>query len=417
MPRNCLTVACSVQNNEQTINLMTLADEAGRLRALTRTGSRVAHMHFPREEYDRRVAATRDAMAKQGIDLLLQFGQEAVCWNSGFYTPGYFACAVLGIPLAGEPFLVLRHMEMPAAESTSWITDLMPYRDHEDPFALVRQAVAARGLSAATIGLDKHSWYLTVERYEQLQAALPDARMLGDQRLVDAIRVVKSPLEIATLREAARIVEAGMLAAMEATREGVTERDVAAAMASARLRAGSDLPVDGVLATGERSLQNHGPWTDRVLRQGDQLFYEFHGIRNHYWARMLRTGILGTPTDAQHQVMETLLAGQNAGFAALRAGAHSREIDRLCREPLIASGLKQRETYTNRVGYALGLNFRPSPGEFYRDFTPQADFVLEEGMVFHMIQTAEGLGISDTLVVTRDGYELLTRLPRTLFTA
>ena len=373
-------------------------------------------MHFPRQEYDRRVAAVRDVMAARGIDLLLQFGQENVCWISGFYTPGFFACCVLGLPLVGEPFLVLRHMELPAAASTSWVSGQVPYRDHEDPFYHLRQVVAERGLSAARVGVDKHSWYLTVERWEGLQAALPDARFVGDGRLADALRAVKSPLEVDMLRQAARIVEAGMSAAIAATRAGATERQVAAAMAHARLAAGSDLPVDGVLATGERSLQNHGPWTDRVLRDGDQLFYEFHGIRNHYWARMLRTGVLGTPTKEQSRVHAVISAGQDAGLAAMRAGAGSLEIDRLCRETLITAGLKDRESYTNRVGYGLGLNFRPSPGEFYLEFTPTRDFTLEEGMVFHMIQTHAGLGISDTVVVTADGYEPITRMPRALFT-
>jgi len=372
-------------------------------------------MYFPIDEYERRIAAVRAEMARRGLDLLLQFGQEAVCWTSGFYTPGYFAYAALGIPLSGEPFLVLRSMETPAASSTSWISDLHCYRDDEDPIALTRKVVEGRGFSRARIGVDKHSWYLTAERYEQLLAALPDTTIVHDQRLVDGLRVRKSPLEIATLRDAARIVEAGLQAAIDATHEGATEREIAAAMAYARLKAGSDLPVDGVLTTGERTLQSHGPWTDRKVRPGDQLYYEFHGIRNHYWARMLRSGVLGEPTKEQVRTAEVLLAAQQAGFDAIRPGVSAREIDALCRAPLIEAGLKDRATYTNRVGYALGLNFRPSPGEFFREFTPTADFTLEDGMVFHMIQSANGLGFSDTIAVTADGCDFITRYPRKLF--
>lgn len=375
-------------------------------------------MYFPSHEYDRRLTAVRKAMAEQKLDLLLQFNPEAICWSTGFHTPAFFAPIVLGIPLAGEPFLVLRHLEMRAATSTTELADLVSYRDDEDPIGTLCASVAAHGFARARIGVDKHSWYLTAERYEQLLAGLPDARIVTDGRVIDTLRVVKSPLEIETLRQAARIVEAGMQAAIDATHAGASEREVAAAMAHARVRAGSDLPIDGVLATGERTGQSHGPWTDRVLKRGDQLFYEFHGIRNHYWARMLRSGLLGTqPTDEQARIAEVILGAQAAGFGAIRAGVHCREIDQLCREPMIAAGLKDRASYTNRVGYALGLNFRPSPGEFLREFTPQADFVLEEGMVFHMIQSANGLGFSDTLAVTAGGHELITRFPRELFLA
>jgi Xaa-Pro dipeptidase len=372
-------------------------------------------MYFPAEEYEARLSQIRAAMAERKLDLLLQYGQEAVCWASGFYTPAYFAYAALGIPLEGKPFLVLRFMEVPAAETNAWETDLLSYNDDEDPILLTKRAVEGRALGGATIGLDKHSWYLTAERYEKLVAALPSATFHHDGHLIDNIRVKKSPREIEYLRQAARIVEAGLQAAVDATAEGATERDIAAAMAYARLRAGSDPPVDGVLTTGERTMQGHGPWTDRRLVRGDRLYYEFHGIRNHYWARMLRSGILGEPTEKQSRVARTIVEAQDAGLSAIRPGVPAATIDKLCREPLIAAGLKQQSLYTNRVGYALGLNFRPSPGEFIREFTPSADFILEEGMVFHMIQSAAGLGFSDTIAITADGFEFITKYPRKLF--
>lgn len=372
-------------------------------------------MHFPIEEYQKRVEKVRERMAERKIDLLLLYGQEAVCWLSGFYTPAYFSYTALGLPLVGNPFLVLRRMEEQAAASTTWVEDLYVYDDDQDPTTYVQAAVADRNCTTGHIAVDKNSWYLTVERFEQLKSSLEDASFVSEGRLVDQIRCIKSHLELEKLRAAARIVEAGMKEAIRATSPGVTEREVAAAMAAARLRAGSDLPVDGVLTSGERTAQGHGPWTDRVLKKGDQLYYEFHGIKDHYWARMLRSGMVGNVSDKTFNLHETLAKAQADAISLMLPGVNSREIDQACREPLIAKALKDQKTYVNRIGYGLGLNFRPTPGEFLYDFTPSNDFILESGMVFHMIVSAQGVGISDTIVVTDSHPEYLTAFPRGLF--
>ena len=64
----------------------------------------------------------------------------------------------------------------------------------------------------------------------------------------------------------------------------------------------------------------------------------------------------------------------------------------------------------NRVGYGIGLNFRPNPAEFYWEFTPSADFVLEPGMILN----GKGIGISDTIAVTKNSPEFITKFPREL---
>ncbi|TIW73947.1 MAG: M24 family metallopeptidase, partial [Mesorhizobium sp.] len=99
--------------------------------------------------------------------------------------------------------------------------------------------------------------------------------------------------------------------------------------------------------------------------------------------------------------------------ALMRPGTPASVVDRACREPLLASGL--RETYTNRAGYSLGLNHRPSAGEFIREFVPGVEWVLEPGMVFHMLMMAAGMGFSETVLVTEKGPERLTTMERKLF--
>lgn len=80
---------------------------------------------------------------------------------------------------------------------------------------------------------------------------------------------------------------------------------------------------------------------------------------------------------------------------------------------MLKAGL--RESYDNRVGYGLGLLFHPTNGELTYEFTPGADWILEAGMVFHMLLSAKSVAFSETVLVMDGGHEVLTDFERTLF--
>lgn len=372
-------------------------------------------MTFTIAEYRARIAALRAAMAEKKADAALYFGQEAANYLCGFYTHGHFAFTALCVPKSGEPFMVLRQMEDAAAALTTWVQERHLYLDHEDPVALTRQSLAAHGLDSGRIMIDMQSWYLTVERYAALKAALPEVEFVPEDRAVERLRLVKSDTEMQCLAKAAQIVDRAVEAAIQASKPGVSEREVAVAMTSARILAGSSLPIDGVLTTGERTSQGHGGWTDRVLGENDQFLYEFHGIYNHYWARSLRSGRLGESSPKELDTAAALIAAQDAMIARLVPGASSTDADRACREPLIRAGLKSREEFTRRIGYSIGLNFRPTPGEMVVEFSPRMDFEIKAGMVFMLLLSHDGVGIGDTVAVTPEGPRLLTRLPRRFY--
>ena len=102
-------------------------------------------------------------------------------------------------------------------------------------------------------------------------------------------------------------------------------------------------------------------------------------------------------------------------FAALGPGAVGRGVDRIAREGVLASGL--RDQYQNATGLHAGLlrPWSPRTGDFTRPLVPTADWAMEPGMVFHMYVSASGLAFSETILVTEDGGERLTRAERRLF--
>ncbi|TKV70848.1 aminopeptidase P family protein [Bradyrhizobium elkanii] len=374
-------------------------------------------MHFPAEEYRTRLRRTQEEMQKYDLPVLLLHLPENIFYLTGFYSTGYFSYQAVAVPRSGNPVLIIRDLEVPSARSTSWVTNHTIYADATEPLPVwldaAKRALEGLGLDGGRIGVDEHSWFLTVERWKMLQTLLPAATLVREPRIVDHLRLIKSPKEIEYLRGASRVVEAAMQAGIDTIGPGVTERDLAAEIVHAAVKAGSGTPLGGIILSGNRTDQCHGAYSDRRLENGDNVYFELSGIYKNYWARLMRTVVVGTPSAEQRRIAETIIAIQDTAIALMQPGIPAAVVDRACREPLLASGL--RKTYTNRAGYSLALNYRPSAGEFIREFVPGVKWILETGMVFHMLMMAGGMGFSETVLVTERGPERLTGMERKLF--
>jgi Xaa-Pro dipeptidase len=381
--------------------MTTTLDELKRAKALPFTG----------EEYDRRLAAVRRAMGEPGMDLLLITEPENMYYLTGYFSTAYWSTQTLAIPLETSPFFVVRHLERTAVLGTSSIEDVSVYQEMDVPTAIIGQVIRDRGFGRLRIGVEKHSWYLTVQMFEALQRELPNAAFVDASYLVNDLRLVKSPAEIRYLREATAAAQAAVEAGIEACVPGRTEAEVAVAVFQALARHGSDRPDLGVIASGERVLLSHGRFTQRELRAGDPIRLEITGRVGKYNARFMRCLHLGPPPSRLQHVSDVLGEALDEAITRMRPGVVAGEVDRAARERLAKGGV----TVPHRSGYSLGILFVPSPVEWRRDLLPDAAWTLEPGMVFHVLLSTEGVGHSEMVHVTDRGHEVLTSLERRLF--
>jgi Xaa-Pro dipeptidase len=124
--------------------------------------------------------------------------------------------------------------------------------------------------------------------------------------------------------------------------------------------------------------------------------------------------VLGAPKPELVRAAGQLAAIQDRQIAAMKPGALAAEVDAILRDGVLSAGL--RDSYDNITGYTLGLYAPAGPrtSDFTRIFHPKAEWRLEPGMVFHMYASAQGASLSETVLVTPNGSERLTTLPRTL---
>jgi Xaa-Pro dipeptidase len=274
--------------------------------------------------------------------------------------------------------------------------------------------------SGDRIGVERASMNLPVAIWEGMRHRLDDLEWADGSGIVEVPRAVKSPAELELIRRAAAISDDAVQAGIRATRAGVTERTVAAAVYQRLLLAGSDHPgIPPMIRGRDILLQEHviGP-RDRVLTAGDALFMELSGSVGRYHAPLSRMVYLDRAPAGTDQAAEIAIDGLEAVRAALRPGAVAGEVYAAWQR-VIDDGLGHSRYRRHHCGYLVGIGFPPSwvGGSAVVGLRDGATFSIQEGMVFHVLswilgQQPADYVLSDTVLVTASGGELLTSTPR-----
>ncbi|NQW12111.1 MAG: aminopeptidase P family protein [Alphaproteobacteria bacterium] len=366
---------------------------------------------FSRDEFAGRIGRLQVALRERELDAFLGFQAESLTWLTGYYTRAYGAFQFVIVPADGDPTIVCRDQSAFYVNLRSPYERCVCWADGDDQMAVAAAAITEAVAGDAAFAIELNAWHLTAARFAALQAALPRAVFQDVGTLVAGMRLIKSPAEIAYQRRAGKAAEAGMAAGLATAKANVRERDVAAAVCAAMVSAGSDEPGPGVMSSGPRARHLHGGYSDRVLQPGDTLQLECTPSVRNYHARFMRTLKIGAADDDDRRRADILIAVQDRALAAVAPGMPAAEADRLYRHGILASGLT--DTYSNKTFYSIGLILRPSGGEPL-EATPGCTWTFAPGMTFHTYLLVDGFGVSESIIITDDGYARLTNFPRTL---
>ena len=379
---------------------------AGRIRVTAQS----KHVLFSDGEYQRRWEILRENMTLQRSELAVIVDPDTIYYLSGF-AGGTTTFQALLVPTDESPVHLLRYAEQASFEATSWLEDARYYDDIEDPVFSLANLIDEVAPRALRIGIEKASPQLSVSRYDLLNAALFNRTFIDLSLEIGWQRLIRSAEEIAMHRKAAEAIEHALRAGIDATGAERTERDIAAAVATALINAGADSPRIGVIGSGERLLQIHGGLSDRVLAPGDLVRLEMSNCVNRYWARIMRMISIGEPDSDTRERYDLLRSAQEEQIAQMRPGAIPMELDAIVRDQLPAD-----EWAMQLTGYALSFHEPSVIGGDIDRFRIAADETrpLEAGMVLHVYVTCGPMSISETVVVTESGAERLTTYPRDL---
>ena len=369
------------------------------------------------EPFEPRVARLRALLAELDADLFLADHGELMAWLTGYTVSETMYRAVL-VGREEALWMVLRDLDAPQVGRQGWLADVEGFSDWDDPFAVVAASIRRRGFASARIVADSASYSFTVHAQSRLRVELPEAVFIHRPGAGDRLRAVKDGSEIALLRRAARIADRSMERLCAGVGPGVTVRQAGALAASSYLEQGADDGQVGRICRGAGATGFlHAELDDHPLEIGEVLHAELVPRVKRYSARIMRPIAIAPPgrqaAPDRQALVERLVFHQDRQIAALAAGAKASDADAVLREALLREGIRDR--YTNVTGYMLGIYGRtPRSSDFSHALLPTSDWRLEAGMVFHLYTSAEGIGISDTVLVTDGGGECLTRTPRRL---
>lgn len=374
-------------------------------------------LHFDAAEYAARQTKATQTVQAAGLDAMLMFAPESHYWLCGYDTFGFamFQCMVL--TAKGELHLLTRLPDLRQARHTSTLTDdqihIWTEVEGANPADSLRTLLADLGVSNGRVGFESQTAGLTDFNGQLLRSALPG--LIDHSDLIRALRRIKSLAEIAMHRRAAALSDDAMDAGLAATAAGAFEGDILAAMQGAVFKGGGDYAGNEfILGSGPGALLVRYFSGRRHLDAQDQMTWEWSGAYARYHAAMMRTVVIGRPSDAQRHMHMAAREAIEACEAAIRPGdpmggvfdAHAAVMD--------THGLKHARMQA--CGYGMGAVYNPIWVDFPM-FYHGNPLPMQAGQVFflHMILMDSDAGLAMSLghsvLVTETGVERLSKQP------
>ena len=254
--------------------------------------------------------------------------------------------------------------------------------------------------------------YMTVKEFETYRKALPCELVPATDLLLE-LRRVKDREELEVMTAAQRIAERALKDILKELRPGVTEREIAARLQYLMLHYGAEnMSFDPIVVSGPNGSLPHGVPSEKEIRPGEFVTMDFGCIYHGYCSDMTRTVAVGSVTEEMRTVYETVLAAQQAGIAAARAGVTGKEVDGAARRVIADAGYEKY--FGHGFGHGVGVEIHEEPRASSTNDAPLPAGAVISAEPGIYLPGKLGVRIEDVIVLTENGCENLTRAPKEL---
>jgi Xaa-Pro aminopeptidase len=348
-----------------------------------------------------RISSARGYLERFGVEAIIFLGLPNIRYLAGF--TGSDGALILGKEkgwfLTDSRYTTQASLEV--AES-----EVIEYRIKAEGIAalLTAESVKKAGFEAAQT---------TVAFLQTLNEALPGVELIPVGTELDDLRISKGADELQYLSESAAIASQALLGILDSIRPGVPEREVALALEFAMKKAGADeKSFDFIVASGPRGALPHGKASGKAISAGELVTIDFGAVYRGYHSDETVTVAVGNPDSQQKEIYSIVRDAHDKALDAVKPGISLKELDGIARQHIEGKGYGKY--FGHGLGHGVGLEVHEKPTVSYR-----SEQIAGEGMVFTIepgiyIPDWGGVRIEDTVVVTQDGYRLITEVPKEL---
>lgn len=375
-----------------------------------------------------RTERLREYMKRYELDALITFRAENIRYMTGM-RPLWWPISFLSrnaslMTQDSEPVLFVTSGDAPRCRATmTWMKpeNIRPCGTMEDPGiveTMVKQFVATLadlGCTKGRIGVDAGTFAMLAEVKRQL----PNAEIVdGDRCVIDA-KAIKNSEEIKLMRLSSRCAEVGMDTAIRSIRTGIRNCEVLGEVMKVFYSLGMEVPQCNLIVTsGEETAPLHRFASDKMIRYGDLVFMDLGGCFNGYFSDFTRTVIHGKPNDMQKRIYRAVYEEMMVVHELLKPGHTNEELNRAARAVIKKHGFEQWG-FHGVLGHSIGISGFEAPligelaatGEKVFEFQPGMVFSCEPAILVPGVPGGGGVRLEDTILVTEDGNEILTRHP------
>src|SRR4051794_35864671 len=343
-----------------------------------------------------------DALGEREADVLLVTDLINVRWLTGF--TGSNAAAVVGREGSRRFVTDFRYLTQSAEEvDPAW----------EREIAVDLLAGVVKGLpGSGELRLAFDDAHMSVKDHGRLAGMLrAGIELVPAGGAIETLRAVKDDDELEAIRAAARLADDALTEVLARGLVGRTEREVALDLEFTMRRMGAQAAsFPPIVAAGEHGALPHATPREVPIPTGTLVVVDWGAQLDGYASDCTRTYATGDIDPRDRQVYDLVLEAQEAALAAVRAGPTGREVDAVARSIIDAAG--HAEHFGHGLGHGVGLDVHEGPR-----LSKQGETALAAGMVVTVepgvyVPGAVGVRIEDLVIVTDDGAEIVSSLPK-----
>jgi Xaa-Pro aminopeptidase len=312
----------------------------------------------------------------------------------------------------GDPVLLCSGGEIDKAHAIP----IMEQAELVDGFVadILKPILRDRGLDSGKLGVDAAS----ISFIDAMRRHLPDLQLIDGDVLMQKARLIKSDVEIAVIHESCAIGDAVTQRALDGTRAGRRELEIAGDAMQTLFHLGGEMAhvVTPFVATGEHMSPPHRLATDKLTRNMDLCFIDIGAMWNGYFADIGRTTVIGKPSKDQKKIYTAVYEGLHAGFEKMRPGFTNKDASDAIINKIGDHGLAEH-MFSLFIGHGIGIGANEPPyigedlpGATVYEFRPGMVFAVEPLVWVPDIRGGGGVRIEDMVEITDGEANVLSRV-------